>query len=86
MLKILNGHIMKAIETTGIIDKRGLLRLDNPLQTREKKVRVIILMQEENELDNEKLWLTFISNNPAFDFLKDEEDIYSLKDGESFND
>ena len=78
---------MKAIETTGRIDKRGLLLLDNPLQTREKKVKVIILMQEENELDDEKLWLTFISNNPAFDFLKDkEEDIYSLKDGKPFND
>jgi hypothetical protein len=78
---------MKAIETTGEIDKRGFLHLDNPLQTQKKKVRVIILMQEEYELDNEKLWLTSISNNPAFDFLKDkEEDIYSLKDGEPFND
>jgi len=78
---------MKAIETTGRIDKRGLLLLDNPLQTREKKVKVIILMQEENELNDEKLWLTFISNNPAFDFLKDkEEDIYSLKNGKPFND
>jgi len=78
---------MKAIETTGRIDKRGLLLLDNPLQTREKKVKVIILMQEENELNDDKLWLTFISNNPAFDFLKDkEEDIYSLKNGKPFND
>ncbi len=75
---------MRAIETTGRIDKKGLLRLDNPLRTREKKVRVIILMQEENELDNEKLWLTYISNNPAFDFLKDEEEIYSLKERHKF--
>ncbi|MEA3494937.1 MAG: hypothetical protein U9R42_02765 [Bacteroidota bacterium] len=73
---------MKAIETTGIIDRSGVLRLDNLLETKEKKVKVIILLQEENELDNEKLWLSSISNNPAFDFLKDrEENIYSLKGG-----
>ena len=78
---------MKAVETTGRIDKNGFLCLDNPLRTREKKVKVIILMQEEDELDDEKLWLTYISNNPAFDFLEDkEENIYTLKDGKTFND
>ena len=78
---------MRAIETTGKIDKKGFLFIDNPLRTREKKVRIIILLPEDDESDNEKLWLTSISNNPAFDFLKDkEEDIYSLKDGAPFND
>ena len=77
---------MKAIEASGRIYKEGFLRLDNPLRTREKKVKVIILMQEENELENEKLWLSYISNNPAFNFLEDEEEIYSLKDGKPLND
>ena len=78
---------MKAIETTGTIDKKGGLLLDSPLRIKEKKVKMIILMPEENELEEEKLWLTSISNNPAFDFLKDkEEDIYSIADGKPLND
>jgi len=78
---------MKAIETTGTIDKKGGLLLDIPLRIKEKKVKIIILMPEENELEEEKLWLTSISNNPAFDFLKDkEEDIYSIADGKPLND
>jgi hypothetical protein len=27
-----------------------------------------------------------VSNNPAFDFLKNEDDIYSLTDGKPFDD
>ena len=78
---------MKAIETTGKIDKKGFLRLDKPLRLKEKKVKIIILMPEENEIEDEKLWLATISNNPAFDFLKDKkENIYSIADGKPFND
>jgi hypothetical protein len=37
--------------------------------------------------DEEKLCMNSISKNQAFDFLNDSpEDIYSLKDGEPFND
>ena len=78
---------MKAIETTGKIDRNGLLRLDKPLRLREKNIKIIILLPEENEIEDEKLWLNSISNNPAFAFLNDkEEDIYSLADGKPFND
>ena len=78
---------MKAIETTGKIDNKGFLQLDKPLRLQEKKVKIIILMPEENEIEDEKLWLTSISNNPAFAFLKDkEENIYSIADGKPFND
>ena len=78
---------MKAIETTGKIDRNGLLRLDKPLRQQEKNVKIIILMPEENEIEDEKLWLNSISNNPAFAFLNDkEEDIYSLADGKPFSD
>jgi hypothetical protein len=81
------GFIMRAIEVTGNIDKKGILRLDSPLAMREKKVKVIILLPEENEETEEKLWLSAMTNNPAFDFLHDEqENIYSLKDGKPFQD
>ena len=40
-----------------------------------------------SEIEEEKLWMNLISKNPAFDFLSEpEEDIYSLKDGDPFND
>ena len=73
---------MKAIETTGKIEKSGLIRLDRQIDfPKKQKVRLIILYNEDDESD-EKLWLTAISHNPAFEFLDDEaEDIYSNHDG-----
>ncbi|MBW8048878.1 MAG: hypothetical protein FVQ77_00765 [Cytophagales bacterium] len=77
---------MRAIETTGNIDSSGILKLNNPVNLKNSKnVRVIILINEENEIE-EKLWNKAISNNPAFEFLKaKEEDIYSFKDGKPYN-
>jgi len=69
---------MKAIEVTGRIDEQGKLALDHHLSLRNKDVRVIILSEEDEE---EEQWLQNIGKNPAFDFLKDEEDIYTLEDG-----
>jgi len=78
---------MRAIRVTGQIDSQGNLRLDNPLVMREKKVKVIILVAEENEEIDNNLWLTSMTNNPAFAFLHDEqEDIYKLTDGQPFHD
>ncbi|MBC8485476.1 MAG: hypothetical protein H8D45_05490 [Bacteroidetes bacterium] len=78
---------MKAIETIGEIDKKGFLRIDRPLKTRDKRVKVIILMSEDDAFKDETTWLSAISGNPAFDFLNEpEEDIYSTKDGKPFND
>lgn len=78
---------MRAIETIGKIDKKGLLQLDKPLQTIQRKVKVIILIPEESDTEDEMLWLSAISTNPAFDFLNDKkEDIYTLSDGKPFND
>jgi hypothetical protein len=78
---------MRAIEATGQIDNQGNLRLDNPLVMREKKVKVIILVAEENEEIDDNLWLTSITDNPAFEFLHDEqENIYKLTDGQPFHD
>jgi hypothetical protein len=73
---------MRAIETTGSIEKSGQLKLDKPLRLYQKqKVKIIILFNEENDID-EKLWLASLRGNPAFAFLNDKsEDIYSVTDG-----
>ena len=79
---------MKAIEITTKTDKTGHLKINYPMNKRDSNVRIIILVDEKNdEVDEEMLWLNSISSNPAFDFLKDStENIYSLTDGEPFND
>ena len=77
----------KAIETTGTIDAQHHLVLDGALPiTGPTRVRVIILVPEESDI-NETEWLQAAAANPAFDFLKDtEEDIYTLSDGRPFYD
>ena len=77
----------RAIEITGTVDAHQHLVLDDDLPIRgPRKVRVIILPQEEEDI-SEAEWLQAASGNPAFAFLKDpEEDIYSINDGKPFND
>ena len=79
---------MKSIEINTKTDKQGHLRINYPLNKKDKKVRVIILLDEQNDdIDEEKKWLNSIQSNPAFDFLKEpSENIYTLTDGEPFND
>ena len=77
----------KAVETTGTIDAHRQLVLDEPLPVvGPTRVRVIILLPEEADID-EMEWLRAASVSPAFDFLKEpEEDIYTLADGRPFYD
>ncbi len=77
---------LKAIEVTGIVDEEHRLHLDEPLSlVGPGRVRVIILV-EDTEISEEE-WLHAVSKNPAFDFLKDpREDIYTIEDGQPFND
>ena len=79
---------MKAIEIHSKTDKNGHLILDYPVNKKDKNVRVIILVDElSDEQEEEKIWLNTISSNPAFDFLNEpSENIYTLTDGEPFND
>jgi hypothetical protein len=79
---------MKAIEISSKTDKSGRLKIDYKLDKAERKVRVIILFDDDNaEEDEERLWMYSVSNNPAFEFLQDpEEDVYSINDGEPLND
>ena len=70
---------MIAFETKGLIDKDGFLTVEQPIALRNRKVRVLVLLPEDQENTE---WLQAVSSNPAFDFLADEaEDIYSLNDG-----
>ena len=77
----------KAIETTGTIDAHRQLVLDELLPVAgPARVRVIILLPEEADVD-EMEWLRAAAASPAFDFLKEpEEDIYTLADGRPFYD
>lgn len=79
---------MRAIEINTKTDKYGHLKINYPLNQRESNVRIIILVDEKkDDAEEEELWLKSISANPAFDFLQDpNENIYSLADGEPFND
>ncbi len=79
---------MKAIEINSKTDKNGHLRIDYQLDKSERNVRILILLEDDlSELDEEKLWMDSISKTPAFDYLNDPaENIYSLEDGEPYND
>jgi len=79
---------MKAIEIESKTDHKGLLKIDYNLHKSDQKVRVLILVDDNNdEEEDEKQWMQSVAKNPAFDFLKDsDEDIYSLNDGEPFDD
>ena len=76
---------MHAIETTGRIDDRQTLRLDEDLPDGSSgPVRVIILFPESDEPTEEE-WLKLLASSPAYDDLKDPaQDIYTLEDGEPF--
>jgi hypothetical protein len=78
--------MLTAIETTATIGGNRQLLLDEDLpENMSAKVRVIVLIDEENDF-SDKEWLKSASENEVFDFLKDEaEDIYSLEDGKPLN-
>ncbi len=74
---------MKAIEISTKTDSAGHLKVDIPLNKMNQRVRLLVLIDDEENPENESTWLYSISKNPAFDFLNDpEEDIYTLNDGE----
>lgn len=78
--------MMKAIETTATIDKKHRLVLDEYLEIpASAKVKVIILINDQNDIP-EGLWLKAAATNSVFDDLSDpSEDIYSNKDGKVFH-
>ncbi len=76
---------MKAIETTGHIDKDGHLNVQQKLDALRGLVRVIVLFPEDDKI-KESDWQKSAKANSAFDFLNDAaEDIYTLTDGKPYN-
>ena len=68
---------MKAIEIKSKTNKKGELNIHYELGKSEENVRVLILIEDSPNIDEEKEWIEFVSKNPAFPFLKDEcEDIH----------
>jgi len=80
------NFVEKAIEMQGTINKDHRLVLDEALPVEgPKRVRVIILLPQEAEIE-ERSWLKAAASNEAFDLLKSaEEDIYTLADGKLFH-
>jgi hypothetical protein len=77
---------MKAIEIKAKTDKNGNLSISEKLNFSNKEVRVLILVDDDEDLD-EKSWLKTLSKNPSFSFLAEpDQDIYTNKHGKPFND
>jgi len=75
---------MQALEVTGKIDDDGFLKIDKPLVVKNRSVKIIILLPEDDIMDD-ALWLRGLSSNPAFDFLNEpEENIYAPADDKPF--
>ena len=49
-------------------------KVEKTFRNREQEVKVIVLFPEENDTVEEKKWLSSITRNPAFNFLKDKEE------------
>ncbi len=78
---------LRAIEVSGTLREGRDLHLDAPVEIPgSKRVRVIILVPDQDEIDDME-WARAASKSPAFDFLNDpEEDIYTMNDGRPFHD
>lgn len=85
------GKIMtqafRAIEVQATVADGRRILLDDPLpDPSPSRVRVIILLADESEID-ERAWLRAASENHVFGFLNDPaEDLYTLADGKPFHD
>ena len=86
---------LRAIEVTGTVDEEGHLSIDEPLRALAPgRVRLIVLTPERTasgrgltDDPDEREWLAAAARNSAFAFLGDEaEDIYSIQDGQPFDD
>jgi hypothetical protein len=73
------------IETSGTIDEKGQLHLDEPVNSISPGRVRVILMPEFDDID-EAEWLHAAASNESFSFLReDSEDIYGITDGKPFN-
>jgi hypothetical protein len=81
------GNLLKAVTATGTIDANGQLHLNDPLPVSgPSRVHVILLITEDEREIEEAAWLRAAATNPTFDFLNEEEEVYTLADGKPFHD
>ena len=83
---------MQAIETFATITDEYHVVLDDALPpSASNRVRVLVLLPnvengETHQTEpSETQWLRAASQSSAFAFLTDEDEIYSVRDGEPFN-
>jgi hypothetical protein len=71
---------MKTIEIKTQTDNSGKLKIEVPMHFRNKKVRIFIFPNDDDEFfEDEKMWLQANATNPVFDFLNEpEENVYTL--------
>ncbi len=69
---------MRAIETTGVVSDDGKLTVDVPADVRPGEHRVVVVIDDITADD----LAAIAQHGGAFDWLKDEPDLYTLEDGE----
>ena len=70
--------MIQALESDGQIDENGYLQLDSSPPVKDKRVKVIVLVPEDDEIHDTQ-WLRAASKSEAFNFLNDPaEDLYSV--------
>jgi hypothetical protein len=73
----------KPFSTTGCITEDHQVVLDAPVPLpAPHRVRVFIFPEEEDIPEDE--WMRFLSTNPAFAEVVNDEGVYTLEDGEPF--
>ncbi len=71
---------MKAFEITAQVDKNRLLQIEVPEGISPGKVRLILLVPEED--DAGEAWMNGISREWKAELSNADEDIYTLEDGD----
>lgn len=73
---------MRAIETTGMVSHDGTMTIDLSGEVRPGRHRVVVVIEE---LTSDDL-VAVAQYGGAFDWLRDEPDLYTEEDGEPFLD
>jgi len=70
--------MLRAIQTTGVVSDDGKLTVDVPGDVRPGEHRVVVVIDEVTADD----LAAIAQHGGAFDWLKDEPELYTLEDGE----
>ena len=67
--------MLQAIEVTGTIDEHGQLTLDQPLPLSQRRVRAIVLVEEESDRSEATDW-SQLATEQFFNGYSDADSIY----------